>query len=82
MITDLIVTAFLACIDAVFSLIPTFDAPTLVSADSVSNYGMQFSRIVAIEWLLACCVISLGIILIMQVIDLAFFLYHQFWGAS
>lgn len=80
MITDFIITAFLAGIDALVSLFPTVTFLTNV------NMGVKLpadiNRIIPLNFILATALICLGIRLALDGWDAVVWVYHQFWGSS
>ena len=83
MITNLIVTAFLAGLDAITSLLPRF---TLYNGDTsgftVGTAVGHFNTIFPIKLALSVALFAVGVRLLFQFFDLAVWIYHQFWGAS
>lgn len=82
MITDLIVRAILSAVSAVFTLIPDFTPPEITLPSIIGGWTNEFGRILALDYLIALVLISLAIAAFVLLMDLALFVYHQFWGAS
>lgn len=82
MITDLIVTAFLAGLDAVFSLLPSFDVSYVDSGFRVGTLVGKMNQVVPILLILTLAAVAVGIRIILNIFDVGMFVYHQFWGAS
>jgi hypothetical protein len=83
MITDFVVSSFLAAFAALFGLIPAVgSAPSHGAFDGVAQQVVAFNDIFPLVTLLEV----LGIILALEVAiylwDLILFVYHQFWGSD
>lgn len=82
MITDAIFSWFLGAITAVFSLVPGWTPPTFDSPPTWLGYAMNFDRIVPVGFMLDLVLATIVMYVIMQVLDLGFKVYHQFWGSD
>ena len=81
MITKWIIDAFMACLDALISLLPSWSPPSIDSFSFVSiiyNANRVFPVITAL--LILGLIIALR--LAMNLWDHAVFVYHQFWGSD
>lgn len=83
MITEFIINAFLAGVDAILSLIPDFTNYTEPSDGfSVGSIVGNFNQIFPIILVMQLALFAIGIRLLFNAFDLAVWIYHQFWGAS
>lgn len=82
MITDLIVTAMLGCLDAVFGLFPAFTMPDSGTYTGALSWGLAFDGIFPVRTLFVCVAAAFGIELVLRLWDLTVFVYHQFWGSD
>jgi len=82
MITDAIVSAFLAAVAALFSLLPSITLPDITPDMQLFQYARAFGNIVPLNDLFICVGISIGLHLLFNAWDLALFVYHQFWGSN
>lgn len=82
MISDLIVTAFLAGLDAVLSLLPSFDVSYVDDGFRVGTVVGKVNQVIPIVLILTLAAVAVGIRLILNLFDVGLFVYHQFWGAS
>lgn len=81
MVTDLVIEAFLASLEAVMSLMPAWDWPVRTIVGTVGFVG-QANRVVPVATIAAMFGLYIGLLLVIRVFDLAVWVYHQFWGAS
>lgn len=81
MITKLIVDMFMACLDALISLLPSW-SPPIFDPFSFISIAFNANRVfpVATALLLLAAIIVLR--LAMNLWDHAVFVYHQFWGSD
>ena len=82
MITDLILNAFLACIDALVSLLPTINLPPLIPFDLIAQFSYSMNRVTPLGTVLQLMFVAIGIRLALQGWEFIQWIYHQFWGAS
>lgn len=83
MITDAIISAFLACIDALLTLLPSFDVPfSPANASYVGQYAVAFNRLVPMELLVKVILASLALQLGLWAFDGVLWLYHQIHGSD
>lgn len=81
MIIDLIVSAFLALIDGLVSLFPSFTMPDeliLTALTPVLQLNPFFPVVTLFTTLIAAMVIELAL----RGWDLTVWVYHQFWGSE
>lgn len=84
MITDLIISTFLACIDAILSLIPnvSLPVPTPGATANIASVSFSMARIIPIITMMELAGVAIGIRLALQGYELALYIYHQFWGSN
>lgn len=85
MITDAIISALLAALDALVSLVPVVTLPVL----TVTSFATQFASLIsgihrAAPLGDALAVLALGLLVMfaLATFDLGVWVYHQFWGSS
>lgn len=83
MITEFIINVFLASLDALTSLIPSFTLPSF-SENGTGAFGTigKLNGLFPVMTLILCLASALIVILALNVWDLTVFIYHQFWGAN
>lgn len=81
MITNAIVSAVLASIDALVTLLPVFTWPVRV-VSGVFLFMAQANRVVPIVVAAAMLAVFLVLKLAMNGWEFALFIYHQVWGSS
>lgn len=83
MITDAIVSAFLGCIAALFGLMPNISIPAADEGGTTwIRYAYAFDGIFPLSFMMVLVGVSLAIHAILNIWDIALFIFHQFWGAS
>lgn len=83
MITDAIISAFLACIDALLTLLPSLDVPFSPSnAVWIAQYSVAFNRIVPMQLFIECILASITLQVAIWVFDGVLWLYHQIHGSD
>jgi hypothetical protein len=81
-IIDVIVTAFLAALDALFSLLPSFNLPQPDDIPYVFGAILDMDRLFPVRTVMGIFGASIVVILAMRLWDAIVWTYHQFWGAS
>lgn len=81
MITNLIVTAFLAGLDAVLSLFPIVAFPTDVGM-SIGNTVGEINLIFPLKLVMQLFVASIAVRIALNTFDMGVWVYHQFWGSD
>lgn len=81
MITGAVITAVLACLDAVFSLVPGF---SFTPGDTHGDIAIvsELNGIIPIQTCVTLILLTFGLILIQRGWDLIVFVFHQFWGSD
>lgn len=85
MVTDLIVDAFMAALDAVLSLLPVVTVPAsavLSFAGDFVGFVVGMQRVVPLADILVLLVAQIAVMLALATFDLGVWIWHQFWGAS
>lgn len=81
MITDAIITVFLAAIDSLFSLLPSWTL-TVPDHSDVFGYIILANNIVPVGTVATQIVLWIGLLLALRLWDFIAFVYHQFWGSD
>lgn len=82
MITNLIVTAFLASIDALTSLFPSFSMPSFPAASSAISAVANLNMLFPVCTLILCITSAVVIMIALYGWDAILWVYHQFWGSD
>lgn len=82
MILDAIISAFLACITSLVSLLPSFSIPAPDDNPSIVHYLAVWNGVVPIQFLSSCILASLAVALGFLVFDGSVWLYHQLHGSN
>lgn len=82
MITEWIITVFLASIDALFSLFPSFTVPTFDSPTGAFAKIGTLNKLFPVTTLILCILAAVTIMVALYLWDAILFIYHQFWGSS
>lgn len=80
-IVDLIVSALLAGLDALTSLLPTVTIP-VGSQVHVGSLAVELGRVVPVAQIILGLSACIGLRLVMYGWDLVVWVYHQFWGSG
>jgi hypothetical protein len=81
-ITEFLLVGFLAGLDAVLSLLPTFDMPEPNTYLSGFRFITKANEVVPVVTLTVCIVALFAVELAMRAWDLVVWIYHQFWGSE
>lgn len=81
MITGLVVTALLASLDALLSLLPGFTIP-VSSTSTVGELGWTLNQFLPVAVLCTAALAVLGWYALMNLWNLVVWVYHQFWGSD
>lgn len=83
MITEFIINIFLASIDALTGLFPSFDVPSFSESGSgvFGTIGM-LNDLFPVLTLILCLGAAILVILGLNGWDAIVFIYHQFWGSN
>lgn len=81
MITTAIVSAVLACLDAVFSLLPNFTLDLPGTSDIWRNLELVNGVFPAVT-LARQLTIYLSLLVAIRLWDFGVYVYHQFWGGD
>jgi hypothetical protein len=80
-VTDSIVTAVLAALEALLTLMPDWQWPQRTVVGTVVFLG-QANRVFPVATVAAMFGLFIALKLALGLWDLTLFVYHQFWGAS
>lgn len=82
MITDIIISAFVAGIGALLDLLPTWTIPTIPVTSAPITAAEQLSRVFPVMSVVVVLLLILGLKVLLGAFDVAVWVYHQFWGSS
>jgi len=82
MITKWIVDAFLAGLDALLSLLPSFTVPTWDNPNGALGQVANLNRVFPVCTLILCILAVVVVMLALYAWDALVFVYHQFWGSN
>lgn len=82
MITNLIVTAFLASVDALVSLFPSFSMPSFSGPSSAIAAVANLNMLFPVCTLILCITSAVVIMIALYGWDAILWVYHQFWGSD
>lgn len=82
MITKVIIDAFLACIDALVSLFPSFSLPSLPTGSPALSEVANLNRVFPVCTLILCITSAVVLMVALYGWDAIVWLYHQFWGSD
>jgi hypothetical protein len=83
MITEFIINIFLASIDALTSLLPSFSLPSFTENGSgVFTTIGSLNDLFPVLTLILCLIAAVTVIAALNLLDFGVWIYHQFWGAS
>jgi hypothetical protein len=81
MITDLVVTALLAALTALTSLLPPVPVP-VASSTRFGELGYTLNQFLPIVQIATAALACLAVYAAMNLWNLGVWVYHQFWGSN
>lgn len=81
MILGAIVTAFLASLDALLSLLPSWTVPTWPDSAWI-GIAVELDAVFPVGVLIWSLFLTLAAVALLQLWDFGVWIFHQFWGSS
>ena len=82
MITEWILNIFLAMIDGLVSLFPSFSLPDWDAPSQSLAAVANMNRVFPVCTLILCIIAAVALNIALYAWEFVQFIYHQFWGAS
>jgi len=81
MITGAIVSAILAALDAIFSLLPSW-TPNVPTQGAGFHNVILVNQVIPMYAMVQALLAYIALLLLLRVWDFAVFVFHQFWGSD